>query len=168
LEINNLKKLYFFFGILTVIVGFIVWIVAEAKGLNYHPSLDVTLSNLYLCKNVDGECLVLDNQVFVSEDFSDIKICANYSSSQPTKIQIFLIYQEVGPFIGMFFDDIGEGDFEICYLLNDVVESLEDSNMGGKNPSPVNDGVIEPGRYRIVFEQGREKLTELKFIVRDE
>lgn len=124
-----------------------------------------TLSNTYLCKKANNECLLLGNNVFVSEDFNNIQICTTYSSSQPESLQIFLVYQVDGPFIGMLFDDIDKGDFEICYLLKDVVERLESTNLGGKYPSPVHDGVIDEGSYRVIFERGRTTLAELKFEV---
>ncbi len=131
----------------------------------YHPSPDVTLSNSYLCRSGDGGCSVIEDNIFVSSDFNKISFCSLYSSSQKTSLEIYLVYEVKGPFIGMFFDDLDKGEFEICYSLKDIVDSLDDSNLGGKYDSPVHNGIMEGGEYRIVIEQARETLVEMSFEV---
>lgn len=154
--------------IVAIIIGMLsccIILLSDLSGFNLAPPSDITLSNTYLCKDIGEECLLLKDNVFNGKDFDEIKICTSYISNKQFQLQVFLVYQEEGPFIGMHFENLDEGASEICYYLYEVVESLENSNIGGRYPSPVNNGLIDQGRYRIVFEKGRLKLAELDFEV---
>jgi len=152
----------------TFVFTAITIILIQGGVLGYYnfTSLDISLSNTHLCKMVDEDCLTLENNVFFENEFSKVQVCTQYSSSEPASLAIYLYPQNDAPAFGMLFDRIERtGSSEICYYLLDVVDSLESSNIGGKFPSPVHDGNIDQGNYKVVFEQGREALDSLHFEV---
>lgn len=139
-------------------------IVMIFTGLNL--SSDVAITNPHICRAFIDECIPIPDSIILSDEFEEIQVCADYQSSKRNSLEVFLLYETGGPKIGLLIDrTLGPGKFQVCYSLKDIVESLGKTNLSDKNRSPIFDGVIEPGIYRIVFERGRVKLDEMFFKV---
>ena len=126
-------------------------------------SPDVEISDVYLCRMSEGECSIIENNTFSSNEFGQIAVCGDYSSSQSSSISFFISYPE-GTAFGSLYEVLDKGTYEICYNLEDATD-IWNTSFAGEYPSPVENDSITSGQYVLYFEQGRDKLTELHFKV---
>lgn len=161
---GNTTCLLIIMGVILFTIMIVISELGFLSDLNY-DSPDISVSGSFLCKSINGECVFVDDNQFSSNEFSHVQVCMKYSSTHNSSVETRILIQGTNTIIGSKIDrELGKGDFEVCYSLNGVVGNWVNT-FGSDSPSPVQDGVIEPGKYRIIFKQGREMLDELEFKV---